>query len=77
MMHGSMGRARLWIRVFAAPALLAAATTTGLLAALLWGTAGQYVAWVTVGAPVAVVAGVWVRRRSQKTRPFSRTIPGK
>ena len=77
MMHGSMGRARLWIRVFAAPVLLAAATSTGLLAALLWGTSGQYVAWVTVGAPVAVVAWVWARRRSQKTRPFSPTIGGK
>ncbi|MCG2628548.1 hypothetical protein L6654_18080 [Bradyrhizobium sp. WYCCWR 13023] len=69
--------ARLWIRVFAAPVLLAAATSTGLLAALLWGTAGQYVAWVTVGPPVAVVAWVWVRRRSEKTRPFPPAIQGK
>jgi fatty acid desaturase len=67
MMHGSSDRARLWIRVFAAPILLAAATVTGLLAALLWGTVGQYVAWVTVGAPVAVVAGVWVSHLTQKT----------
>ena len=72
-MHGSSDRARLWIRVFAAPVLLAAATITGLLAALLWGAAGQYVAWVTVGAPVAVVGWVWVRRRSQKVRQFSPT----
>jgi membrane protein implicated in regulation of membrane protease activity len=76
-MHGSSDRARLWIRVFAAPVLLAAATILGLLAALLWGTAGQYVAWVTVGAPVVVVGRVWLRRRSQKTRPISPTIPGK
>ena len=61
-MHGSSGPSRLWIRVFAAPILLAAATITGLLAALLWGAAGQYVAWVTVGAPVLVVLGVWLRR---------------
>ena len=61
-MHGSSGPSRLWIRVFAAPILLAAATITGLLAALLWGTVGQYVAWVTVGAPVLVVLGVWLRR---------------
>jgi hypothetical protein len=61
-MHGSSDRARLWIRVFAAPILLAAATITGLLAALLWGVVGQYVAWVTVGAPVLVVLGVWLRR---------------
>jgi len=63
-MHGSSDRSRLWIRVSAAPVLLAAATITGLLAALLWGTAGQYVAWATVGAPVLVVAWVWVRRRT-------------
>ncbi len=53
-MHGSSDRARLWIRVFAAPSLLAAATITGLLAALLWVTVGKYVAWVTVGPPVLV-----------------------
>ena len=64
MTHGSPDRARLWIRVFAAPILLAAATITGLLTALLWGTVGQYVAWVTVGAPVLVVSWVWVRRRA-------------
>lgn len=76
-MHGSSDRARLWIRVFAAPGLLAAASIVGLLAALLCGTVGQYVAWVTVGAPVAVVAWVWARRRGQKTGPFSSTIRGK
>jgi membrane protein implicated in regulation of membrane protease activity len=72
-MHGSSDHSRLWIRVFAAPILLAAATITGLLAALLWGRSGQYVAWVTVGAPVLVVAWVWVRRRTKKNEPFSRT----
>ncbi len=76
-MHGSSDRARLWIRVFAAPGLLATATITGLMAALLWGTVGQYVAWVTVGAPIAVVAWVWVRRRSQKAGPFLPTKRGK
>jgi hypothetical protein len=76
-MHGSSDRARLWIRVFAAPVLLAAATITGLLAALLWGTVGQYVAWVTVGAPVAVVAWALVRRRTEKIGRFSSTIHGK
>ena len=61
-MHGWSGPSRQWIRVFGAPILLAAATITGLLAALLWGAAGEYVAWVTVGAPVLVVLGVWLRR---------------
>jgi hypothetical protein len=72
MMHGSSDRAHLWIRVFAAPGLLAAATIFGLLAALLWEKCGQYVAWVTVGAPLAVIAWVWGRRRSQKTGRFRR-----
>jgi hypothetical protein len=73
-MHGSSDRSRLWIRVFAAPILLAAATITGLLAALLGGAVGQYVAWVTVGAPVLVIvwvlAWVWVRRRTKKAGQF-------
>ncbi|MGY3291368.1 putative iron-regulated membrane protein [Bradyrhizobium sp. LM3.6] len=77
VMHGSPDRTRRWIRVFAAPVLLAAATITGLLAALLWGTVGQYVAWVTVGAPVLVIAWVWVRRGSQKPRHFDRMLRGK
>jgi membrane protein implicated in regulation of membrane protease activity len=76
-MHGSSDRSRLWIRVFAAPVLLAAATVTGLLAALLWGTVGQYVAWVTVGAPVLVISRVWVRRRTQKSKHFDRVMRSK
>jgi len=76
-MHGSPDRSRLWIRVFAAPILLAAATITGLLAALLWGTVGQYVAWVTVGAPVLVIARVWVRRGTPKPRHFDRMLRGR
>ena len=75
-MHGSSDRARLWIRVFAAPGLLAAATMFGLLTALLWGTVGQYVAWVTVGAPVLVVSWVWVRCRTKKNVRFSRATRG-
>lgn len=76
-MHGSPDRSRLWIRVFAASIALAAAAITGLLAALLRGALGQYVVWVTVGAPVVVIAWVWVRRRTQKSEQFSRAIRGK
>lgn len=61
-MHGSSDRPRLWIRVFAAPIVLAVVTITGLLAALLWGEFGQYVAWVTVGAPVFIVIWILLRR---------------
>jgi membrane protein implicated in regulation of membrane protease activity len=76
-MHGSPDLSRLWTRVFAAPIVLAAATITGLLAALLWGTVGQYVAWVTVGAPVLVICWVWVRRRTQKPEHFDRVMRGR
>ncbi len=62
MMHGSSVGSRLWIRVFGAPLLIALATSIGLLAALLWGDVGRYVAWVTVGFPVLVIFGVWLRR---------------
>jgi hypothetical protein len=76
-MHGSPDRSRLWIRVFAAPIVLAVSTIMGLLAALLWGTVGQYVAWVTVGAPVLVISWVWVRRHTQKPEHFNRVLRGK
>ncbi|WGD56292.1 hypothetical protein QA641_21790 [Bradyrhizobium sp. CB1650] len=75
-MHGSTNRSRLWIRVFGAPILLAAATFAGLLAALLWAGFGQYVAWVTVGAPVLVTAWAWLRRRTSNTEHFGQTTRG-
>jgi hypothetical protein len=65
-MHGSPSDAPLWIRVFGAPILLGAAVVIGLLAALLWGELGRYVAWGTVGAPVAVILWAWSRRGTRK-----------
>jgi hypothetical protein len=67
-MDGSSDRSRPWIRGFAAPILLAAMTLAGLVAALLWGEIGKCVAWVTVGAPIAVIAGVLLRRALTKRR---------
>lgn len=61
-------RSRPWMQVIAAPILLAAMTLAGLVAALLWGEIGRCVAWVTVGAPVAVIAGVPLRRALTKRR---------
>jgi hypothetical protein len=66
-MHGSPSHAPLWIRVFGAPILLGAAVLIGLLAALLWGALGRYVAWGTVGAPVAVILWAWLRRGTRKS----------
>jgi hypothetical protein len=73
MMHGSMPgsrdrSSRLWIGVFGAPVLLAVLTVAGLLAALLWGEVGRYVAWMTVGSPVLVILWVWLRRNTKKRR---------
>ena len=62
MMHGSSGRSRPRLRIFGAPILIAVATSIGLLAALLWGEIGKYVAWVTVGFPVLVIPWAWLRR---------------
>lgn len=67
MMHGYPCYLRLWIRVFGAPILLGAAVLIGLLAALIWGELGRYVAWGTVGAPVAVVLWAWLRRGRRKS----------
>jgi hypothetical protein len=77
MMHGSRDRPCLWIRVFGAPILLAVMTVAGLLAALLWSDHGRYVAWMTVGAPVAVVLWVWLRRGREKHRNSGRRAPGR
>ncbi|WP_140980583.1 hypothetical protein [Bradyrhizobium guangdongense] len=66
MMHGSPDRLRPWLRVFGVPILLGVLTTIGLLAALIWADVGKYIAWVTVGAPVAIVGWVWLCRRLQK-----------
>jgi len=46
-------------------------TIAGLLAALLWDEIGKYVAWVTVGLPVLVVAWVWLHHCIQR-RPRSK-----
>ncbi|MBR0715734.1 hypothetical protein [Bradyrhizobium liaoningense] len=50
-------------------------TTIGLLAALIWADIGKYIAWVTVGAPVAIVCWVWLRRRLEKRRQKGRASP--
>ena len=77
MMHGSRDRPRLWIRVFGAPILLAVVTVAGLLAALMWSDHGRYVAWMTVGAPLAVVLWAWLRRGHEKPRNSGRTASGR
>ena len=77
MMHGSRDRPRQWIGVFGGPILLALLTVVGLLAALLWGEIGSYVAWMTVGAPVAVVLWAWLRRITKKDRKSGRAALGR
>ncbi|OAE97352.1 hypothetical protein AYJ54_35210 [Bradyrhizobium centrolobii] len=77
MMHGSSAGSCPWIQVFGAPILIAVATSIGLLAALLWGDVGTYISWVTVGAPVLVTVGVWVRPRAKKAEHFGQTTHGR
>ena len=62
-MTSSSGRSQHWIAVFGVPILLGVLSMAGLLAALLLGDVGRYLSWLTVGAPVLVIAWVWFRLR--------------
>ncbi len=50
------------IRVWTAPIVLGVLTAVGLVSALLSDSTGDVLAWLTVGAPVAVVLWYWPRR---------------
>jgi len=58
-----------WLRVFAAPLCLAAASGVGFVAAFLWGDIGRYLCWLGIGSPLIVIA--WLAAY----RLFSRTVP--
>jgi hypothetical protein len=62
------------IRVWATPIVLGVLTSFGLISALVSDDAGDVLAWLTVGAPVAVV--LWcLRWRAQGERQDSRDTP--
>ena len=52
------------IRVWTAPIVLGVLSTVGLISALLSDSAGGVLAWLTLGAPVAVV--LWYAPRRQR-----------
>jgi hypothetical protein len=56
------------IRVWTAPVLLAVAGAIGLLAALVADGVGDYIAWLTLAAPVAVVLWCAPRRRTGRRK---------
>ncbi|NEX93335.1 hypothetical protein [Caulobacter sp. 17J65-9] len=57
------GRSSL-LRVFAVPALIAALSAVGLVAALLGDGVYDVASWVGLGAPVAAVTWAILRRRT-------------
>ena len=52
-----------WCTVYGGPLLLGALSAAGLLTALLSEGAGRYFSWIGVGAPIAITAWFFARRR--------------
>ena len=52
-----------WWTVYGGPLALGVLSVAGLLTALLSEGAGRYFSWIAVGAPVAITAWFFVRRK--------------
>jgi len=52
-----------WRAVYGGPLVLGVLSVAGLLTALLSEGAGRYFSWIAVGAPVAVTAWFFARRK--------------
>jgi hypothetical protein len=52
-----------WCTVYGGPLLLGVLSIAGLLAALLSEGAGRYFSWLALGAPVAITAWFFARRK--------------
>jgi hypothetical protein len=52
-----------WWTVYGGPLLIGVLSTAGLLSALLYEGPGRYLSWVALGAPVALTAWFYVRRK--------------
>jgi hypothetical protein len=52
-----------WWTVYGGPLVLGVLSAAGLLTALLSEGAGRYFAWIGVGAPIALTAWFFVRRK--------------
>jgi amino acid permease len=64
---GKPGRAPNWRSVFAMPLIIGLASAAGLLAALLLGEIGRYLAWLAVGSPIITVMWFGLRQGAKKT----------
>jgi hypothetical protein len=54
-----------WWTVYGGPLLIGALSTAGLLSALLYEAPGRYFSWLALGAPVALTAWFYVRRKER------------
>jgi hypothetical protein len=52
-----------WWTVYGGPLLIGVLSTAGLLSALLYEGPGRYFSWLALGAPVALTAWFYVRRK--------------
>lgn len=51
-------------RTFGVPALIAVASTIGLVAALLGDGLNDWISWIGLAVPVAVITWAWLCRRA-------------
>ncbi|WFU13938.1 hypothetical protein [Bradyrhizobium sp. CB3481] len=52
-----------WRTVYGGPLLIGVLSTAGLLSALLYEGPGRYFSWLALGAPVALTAWFYFRRK--------------
>jgi hypothetical protein len=51
-------------RTFGVPALIAVASLTGLISALMGEGLADWISWIGLGIPVAAIAWAWLSRRT-------------
>ena len=52
-----------WWTVYGGPLAIGVLSTAGLLSALLYEGAGRYFSWLALGAPIALAAWFYARRK--------------
>ena len=52
-----------WWTVYGGPLVIGVLSTAGLLSALLYEGAGRYFSWLALGAPIALTAWFYARRK--------------
>ena len=56
-----------WWTVYGGPLLIGVLSVAGLLSALLYEGPGRYFSWLALGAPIALTAWFYARRKRFKT----------